>query len=67
VIKEFDMNTCTIAEARHVQCNDLIFKCITPDSNINGGDYAHMIELFMKVDFPCKQLNNNGIYSLKTK
>lgn len=51
-MKEFDMYKCTVAEVRLVQCKDLKFKCVTPYSSTNGGDYAHMLELFMVVDFP---------------
>lgn len=60
------MQTCTIDEVRFVQCNNVTLKCLTPYSSTNGGDYAHMLEFFMVVDFPNGQgLNNNqniGIY-----
>lgn len=55
------MKTCTIGDVRHVHCKDLIFKCVAHNMKYSGGEYGHMIELFMRVDFPCKQLNNNGI------
>lgn len=56
-MKTFDMYKCTIADIRLVQCKDLKYKCVTPYSSTNGGDYGHMLELFMVVDFP------NGIAS----
>ncbi|XP_060847189.1 protein arginine N-methyltransferase 1-like [Rhopalosiphum padi] len=52
LIKKFDMYKCTISEVRHVHCKDLKLECSTPYSSANGGDYAHMLELFMVVDFP---------------
>ncbi|XP_060858397.1 uncharacterized protein LOC132935795 [Metopolophium dirhodum] len=52
LIKKFDMNKCTIDEVRHVHSKDLILECTTPYTSANGGDYAHMLELFMVVDFP---------------
>lgn len=52
LIKKFDMYKCTINEVRHVHCKDLQLECSTPYSSANGGDYAHMLELFMVVDFP---------------
>lgn len=57
------MLKCTVAEVRLVQCKNLRFKCVTPYSSTNGGDYAHMLELFMVVDFPNGQAvyNKNGI------
>jgi len=39
-------------EVRHVHTKDLILECTTPNTSANGGDYAHMLELFMVVDFP---------------
>lgn len=51
-MKQFDMYKCTVAEVRLVQCKNLRYKCVTPYSSTNGGDYAHMLELFMVVDFP---------------
>lgn len=53
------MYNCTIEEVRLVQCKDLKLKCITPFTSANGGDYAHMLELFMVVDFPDGQNVNN--------
>lgn len=60
------MHSCTIAEVRHIENKDLKFDCITPFTSANGGDYAHMLELFMIVDFPNGQelLNNKGILFL---
>lgn len=52
LIKKFDMYKCTIKEVRHVHCKNLMLECTTPYSSANGGDYAHMLELFMVVDFP---------------
>jgi len=46
------MYKCTIEEVRHVHSKDLVLECITPYTSANGGDYAHMLELFMVVDFP---------------
>jgi len=46
------MYKCTIDEVRHVHSKNLILECTTPYSSANGGDYAHMLELFMVVDFP---------------
>lgn len=51
-LKEFNMYKCTIPEVRHVKCKDMKVTCITPFTSANGGDYAHMLELFMVVDFP---------------
>lgn len=48
----FDMHKCTINDVRHVHCNELTFECASPFTGANGGDYAHIIELFMVVDFP---------------
>ncbi|XP_027840234.2 uncharacterized protein LOC114121922 [Aphis gossypii] len=59
LIKKFDMYKCTINEVRHVHCKDLKLECSTPYSSANGGDYAHMLELFMVVDFPNGQTNVN--------
>lgn len=60
------MLSCTIAEVRHVEKRNLKFECITPFTSANGGDYAHMLELFMIVDFPNGQeLNNKGILFLQ--
>lgn len=58
------MLSCTIAEVRHVEVRNLKFKCITPFTSANGGDYAHMLELFMIVDFPNGKelLNNKGSF-----
>ncbi|XP_025196022.1 probable protein arginine N-methyltransferase 1.2 [Melanaphis sacchari] len=52
LIKKFDMYKCTINEVRYVHSKDLSLKCSTPYTSANGGDYAHMLELFMVVDFP---------------
>lgn len=52
LIKSFNMYECTIDEVRYVQCKDLKLKCSTPFTSANGGDYAHMLELFMVVEFP---------------
>lgn len=62
LIKTFDMYKCTIDETRYVQCTDLKLECIIPYAT-NKGEYAHMLELFMIVDFPNGQdsLDNNGI------
>lgn len=66
LITEFDMTTCTLDEVRHVVCKELKVKCITPNSSANGGDYAHMLELFMVVDFPNGKamLDDQGILFL---
>lgn len=59
------MHKCTIEEVRHVHCENLKFKCVTPLTSANGGGYAHIIELFMVVDFPNghKTMDvNNGIF-----
>lgn len=66
LMKTFDMYKCTVADIRLIQCKDLKYKCITPYSSVNGGDYGHMLELFMVVDFPNgKELySNKGIISL---
>jgi len=60
LIKKFDMNKCTIDEVRHVHSRDLILECTTPYTSANGGDYAHMLELFMVVDFPNGQNIDDG-------
>lgn len=56
------MYKCTIDEVRHVHSKDLILECTTPYTSANGGDYAHMLELFMVVDFPNGQkiVDDNG-------
>lgn len=69
------MHKCTIDETRFVHSKNLKFECSTPYSSANGGDYAHMLELFMVVDFPNGQnivnrkgnllLNRVLIFSLK--
>lgn len=51
-MKEFDMYKCTIDDVRHVHCKNIKFKCVMPFTSTNWGDYAHMLELFMVVDFP---------------
>lgn len=62
LIKEFDMHKCTIDEVRYVHCKDLKLNCIIPFTSANGGDYAHMLELFMKVEFPNGKIPKNGIF-----
>lgn len=61
LIAEFDMTICTLDEVRYVVCKDLKVKCTTPNSSANGGDYAHMLELFMVVDFPNGKDDDKGI------
>lgn len=65
-IKVFDMYKCTIDDVRHVQCRNLKFKCIMPLMSANWGDYAHMLELFMVVEFPdgvkLGNKNNEGYF-----
>lgn len=51
-LKEFDMYKCTIDDVRYVHCKNIKFKCVMPFMSTNWGDYAHMLELFMVVDFP---------------
>lgn len=58
------MYTCTINEVQYLECKNLKLDCNTPYTSANGGDYGHMLEIFMIVDFPngydmCK---NNGIF-----
>lgn len=53
------MHECTINDVRHVQCEELKLVCATPFTSANGGDYAHIIELFMVVDFPDGQKVND--------
>lgn len=57
------MYKCTMDETRHVKCKDLKLKCTTPYSSSNGGDFGHMLELFMVVDFPngIELAEKNGI------
>lgn len=64
LVKKFDMYKCTIAEARHVQSNNMKLVCSTPYTSPNGGDYAHMLELFMVVDFPDEHglFTNKGVF-----
>lgn len=58
------MHKCTIAEVRCIQTKDLKFKCIAPFGNSQGRDYAHMLELFMEVNFPNGKIPKNGIFIL---
>jgi len=60
------MYKCTIAEVRHVQCKDIEMECSTPYASARGGDYAHMLEMFMVVDFPNNpnSTNNEGYFVL---
>lgn len=51
-LKEFNMYTCTVLETRNVVCKNVKVICTTPFTSAHGGDYAHMLEFFMVVDFP---------------
>ncbi|VVC44125.1 Protein arginine N-methyltransferase,S-adenosyl-L-methionine-dependent methyltransferase [Cinara cedri] len=52
LIKEFNMYKCNITEAQHLECKDLKLRCSTPYASANSGDFGHMLEIFMVVDFP---------------
>lgn len=58
------MYKCTINDARYLECTNLKLKCSTPYATAYGGDYGHMFEIFMVVDFPngYEMNQTNGIF-----
>lgn len=46
------MLKCSIEDLRYVQSKNITLHCITPFTSSNGGEYGHMLEMFMVVDFP---------------